>query len=426
MGVGSNLNNTPLTPHPVLLQSVDEEPNTPSSTVVEFGDLTRGTVPSAAELVQSVHRTYSQSKSEPRASSKSRGTRDGREPREQSRSRGLPGQPRERSQSTRRRSDPTSKATSGPDSEKGLADERINRFLQSMAQQAAQTSENELAQENRSLYQRIAALQRTERELLSENQELVRKYTTLKQHHERRSRQWSEGLRRKETEYEARIQELSEQLLALTSTHPSKPPTVLSNEDITSWFDDQDAAWNGWACTYAHQDPTRLSSGLHPLQLQELRDEVKGYVQMTDAGGLPQELLSGGKEAINTLLNGMLANFICSEILASPMCVFVATSLGTLESPGIFPAKPLPGLPGVGFRMDMNTFSDVAPLRPGATPTPKSPQFPPPLITSMLPPLASGPSLLGLPLKPEMERLVHMLTDGTSPDSLPESLTALR
>jgi hypothetical protein len=277
-----------------------------------------------------------------------------------------------------------------------------------MAQQAAQSSESELLQENRSLYQRIAALQRTERELLAENQDLTRKLGALKQHHERRARQWNEGARRKDIEHEARMRELGEQLLDLVSRHPQKLPGILSNDEISAWFEGQDTAWNSWAVAFGHQDANRLRDGLHPLQLQELCGGVRGFVRMTDAGGLPTELLAGGKEALYTLLNGMLANFICDEILASPMWVFVAASLGTLESPGVVPTNPLPG----GFRMDMNSFSDVAPARHGACETPRSPQFPPPLITSMMPPLGTSASFLGLPLRPDMERLVHILTDG--------------
>ncbi|KAL1844172.1 hypothetical protein VTJ49DRAFT_3828 [Mycothermus thermophilus] len=171
------------------------------------------------------------------------------------------------------------------------------------------------------------------------------------------------------------------------------------------------AAWNNWATMFGHQDPNRLSSGLHPLQLKELCDAVKGFVRTTENGGLPAELVSGGSAAISTLLNGMLAHYICAEIIKSPMWVFVATSIGTLESPSIPPPKPLPYLPPVAFRMDMTNFGDVAPLRPVPGPTPGSPQFPPPLITSMIPPFASGASFLGLPLKHDMERLVHIITD---------------
>ncbi|KAK4104369.1 hypothetical protein N658DRAFT_389452, partial [Parathielavia hyrcaniae] len=425
-------NSPPLTPMPGnLLHSVDEEPVTPSSTIVEFGDLGRGHIPSAAQLVENVARSFAQSRvgpSEARSNSKarpgqdSRDGREGRESRDQSRSRSVatptaPREPRDRSQSTQRRSSNANDARGTPTErnaagDRGLGEERINRFLQSMAQQAAQSSDSELLQENKSLYQRIAALQRTERELLAENQDLTRKLAALKQHHERRARQWNEGTRRKEIEYEARMRELGEQLLDFVSKNPQKLPGILSNEEISAWFDEQDGAWSKWATTFGHQDANRLAHCLHPMQLQELCADVRAFVRMTDAGSLPPEIVSGGKEALHTLLNGMLANFICDEVIASPMWVFVAASLGTLESPGLVPAKALPGLPGVGFRMDMNSFSAVAPLRPGGpVQTPRSPQFPPPLITSMMPALGSGASFLGLPLKPDMERLVHMLTD---------------
>jgi hypothetical protein len=280
-----------------------------------------------------------------------------------------------------------------------------------MAQQASQAAESELVQENRSLYQRISALQRTERDLLAENQDLTRKLAAFKQHHEQKARQWADVLHKKEAEYEARIQELSEKLLELSTAHSLKAPTILSNDEISAWFREQDAAWNNWATTFGHRNPDRLKTGLHPRQLQELCEEVKEFVRMTEGGGLPSELVSGGTPAINTLLNGMLAHFICTEIITSPMWLFVAASLGTLESPVVPPPKPLANLP-IGFRMDMNPFSDIAPLRPGIGPTPKSPQFPPPLITEMIPPLMPGTSSLGLPLRSEMERLIHMITDG--------------
>jgi hypothetical protein len=389
----------------LTLQVVDEGPDTPSSTVVEFGDLVRTTVPSAAELVESIHRSLTHShhlRSNSQSRIKPGGTHDGRETNDRSRSQPA-GSQRERSQSTAR------KATNIKGAERGLADDRINRFLYSMTQHTTLVSERELLQENRGLYQRVAALQRTERELLAQNQDLIRKFAALKSHHDRRARQWSEGLRRKEAEYEARIQEMGEHLLDLASAHPLKIPSMLSNEEISAWFEDQDAAWNTWARTFGHQDSDRLASGLHPLQLQELCGEVKAFVRMTGPTVLPPELITGGQEGVHTLLNGMLANFICSEILASPFWIFVATSLGPLESPGIVPTK---SIPAVGLRMDMSNFSSVAPARPGPTPTPRSPQFPPPLITSLMPSSSAGLSMLGLPLKPDMERLVHMLTDG--------------
>ncbi|KAL2016064.1 hypothetical protein VTK56DRAFT_4302 [Thermocarpiscus australiensis] len=89
---------TPVPNSESLLQPVDEEPYTPSSTVVEFGDLAKGNVPSAVELVENIRRTYSQSpirRSESRASTKAGGEgREGRETRDQSRNRGCPPWPR--------------------------------------------------------------------------------------------------------------------------------------------------------------------------------------------------------------------------------------------------------------------------------------------------------------------------------------------
>ncbi|KAK4140014.1 uncharacterized protein C8A04DRAFT_40282 [Dichotomopilus funicola] len=426
LDLNARLNSPPLTPIPNhLLEPVDEEPDTPSSTIVEFGDLGRGNVPSAAQMVERLHRSFSQSWNESpsaRSASKPPGGNDDHEGREelrdQSRSRAAtsstPTAQRDRSQSAQRKQTSAKRSNSKSAAERGLADERINRFLQSMPQQGSQVNDVELTEENRSLYQRIAALQRTERELLVENQDLTRKLAAMKQHHERRARQWNEGFRRKEIEHEAKVRELGEQLLDMVGRQAEKLPGMLSNDDISTWFDEQDVAWNKWAITYGHTAGDRLTTGLHPIQLQELCSDVKAFVRMTDSGKLPPEILNGGKEALRTLLNGMLAHLICTDIIASPMWVLTAASLGSLESPGVVPSKPVPGLPG--FRMDMNNFGDVAPLRAGPSQTPRSPQFPPPLITSMIPTLGSTASMLGLPLKPEMERLVQMLSDAQDDD----------
>ncbi|AEO57192.1 hypothetical protein MYCTH_2029812, partial [Thermothelomyces thermophilus ATCC 42464] len=139
----------PLTPIPGhLLQPVDEEPDTPSSTIVEFGDLGRGSVPSAAQLVEHVHWSFRQSQvaalSESRSSSKARGSQDNRESRDgrtwrdqrnqsRGRSASTPSAPRERSQSNQRRLNSARDTKANAESERRLADERINLFLQSMA-----------------------------------------------------------------------------------------------------------------------------------------------------------------------------------------------------------------------------------------------------------------------------------------------------
>ena len=89
---------------------------------------------------------------------------------------------------------------------------------------------------------------------------------------------------------------LGEQLLGVVSRRPQRLPGILSNEDISAWFDLQDAAWHGWATAFGHRDANPLSGGLRPIQLRELCDDVREFVRMTDSGGLPPELLSGGKE----------------------------------------------------------------------------------------------------------------------------------
>ncbi|EGS19726.1 uncharacterized protein CTHT_0042080 [Thermochaetoides thermophila DSM 1495] len=242
-----------------LLQPLDEEPNTPSSTIVEFGDLAHGYVPPAAELVESIHWSYVQRHFESRLRSK------------------------------HQEKQPSSSSSPPPhnDNESPRTDQNRSE------------PESELVQVIRNLYQRIAVLQHTEKELLAENQELSRKYIALKQHHDRRARQWNEALRRKETKYEARIADLGQQLLDLAATYPGKLPNILSNEEILSWFDEQDFLWFALARAFAHDDPDRLRK-LYPAQLDELVSEVKEFVRLTEDEGLPPELLNGGKEVNNT------------------------------------------------------------------------------------------------------------------------------
>ena len=66
----------------------------------------------------------------------------------------------------------------------------------------------ELAAENRSLHQRIAAMQRTELDLLSDNQRLSRKLAAAQKHYELRRDQWKEQWLSRERIYEERIRQL--------------------------------------------------------------------------------------------------------------------------------------------------------------------------------------------------------------------------
>ncbi|KAK4456557.1 hypothetical protein QBC42DRAFT_190732 [Cladorrhinum samala] len=430
LGTRSNPRALSLTPIPVHhghnhFLDADDEPVTPSSIIVELGDLSRSIVPSAAELVQSIARSStsgscdsvrSGSQTSIETGSDIAIERHGREQRRQER------REKRRDASAeqrvpRRRGAHRPSVDRGIDlikgTERGLASDRINRLFCSMDQQTVADVKEELEVENKRLHQWVSALQRVERDLLTERQKLKQQLEIQRQQHERDAKLWREALEQKEKQYQGRIHEMGEQLLDLT-TQKLRP--LVSNLEISNWFADQDAAWNAWARAYGHRDPTRLSVGLHPAQLQQICDEVKGFVQLTNVGKLPPAILHGGKEAVHTLLQAMLTNFFCKEILASPLWVFTATSLGTLESPNILPPRSFSS----GIRMDMNMFNDIAPLRPAALPQPpKSPLFPPPLITTMVPSLSIGSnaSALGLPTRTEMERMHAMLVDAQDPAS---------
>ncbi|KAK0708932.1 hypothetical protein B0T21DRAFT_341278 [Apiosordaria backusii] len=457
-----------------------DELATPSSTIAEFGDkAAKFVIPSATELVDHIHRSWSDSRdgyrSVSKARSRSTSTREPREPRHgggerQQRSRNrsnasiLSAEEEHSETSTQKhhrhgRSRGPSQRSSSVDKEM-LTDEKVNRFLNSMQHHQSpplpQTSQlgntatlgkpgeidslDKLTAENKSLYQRVAALQLTERELLAENQKLIRQVAALnhqlavaweelevtKQQQEAHNHHWRKALTEKEDQYQKRIHELGAQLIELSSTHPNpkKSKPLLSNEEIATWWTDQDAAWRAWARAYGHHDPNRLVDGLHPAQLKDICEEVRGFVQLTNVENLPVAILHGGNEGVHTLLQAMLANFFCSEILGNTYWVFTAASLGTLGSPSVSLSPNALGSLRMGLRMDMNMFgsggNDVAGARGSVGSVgrgsgyqvPKSPKSPPPLITSMTHPLGVGTaSMLGLPLKSEMEKLQFMLLD---------------
>lgn len=442
----------PLTPYPSnLLPPGAEDPDTPSSTTVEFGDLGRSEVqvPSAAELAESVYRAHFESSPDDQSEKAAEAEKPAesqkpnliREPRSRSQQRevvrddntGHPPTPivgpRNRSQSASRRpagnikdslkeSRQIPRDRSSHIQERELANSKVNRFLNQMAQQEPPNAEKELLAENRSLYERISTLQRIEREMLAENQDLMRQYAALRQHHDQRRRQWRDDYRLREKAFATRIHQLKEQIaeqdtqmLEMSRTHSQKTAPLISDSDIVSWFSSKDASWHSWAQDNAFRDCLQLSSKLHPLQLSELCRGVEGFVRLTEKGELPEEILAGGSDMVPTLLHGMLVNFICNEALASPFWVFGAMSTGTIESPTI--PEPTSNSP-VGFRMDLAFFNNITPKRFNGTfaHTPGAPLFPPPLVTNLIPPLGVNSATIGLPLRPEMENLHHMLAKG--------------
>lgn len=391
--------------------------DTPSSTVVEFGDISNG-IPSATELI----RAFSQPRRRSRSASKAE-AKDSRQDRHRSKSRGAPQsahveKEKERSMSssravskTREPNDArTRSAERSTDAEKGLANERVAMFLQSMAPRVPNPSDQDkvLKMENRGLYQRVAALQCVERELLAETQVLSRQLAADRQHHNARRQHYRDELRKKEVQVRA----LEAKIRLLEGTLAPKLDPLLADDEIASWFENHDTAWHAWAEEYGHRDPERLTTGLHPMQLSELHEGVCDFIQFTDEGKLPLDLWTGGIDAVRTLLHGMLAHFICNEAFASPFWVFDATSIGVLESPATLPS--MKGSLTPAFRADFGLFSDISPMRPNMA-TSGSPHYPPTLITSMIPPLGGASSSLGLPGRREMDHMYHMLSQGKMP-----------
>jgi len=247
----------------------------------------------------------------------------------------------------------------------GSLNDRVLRYLDSIPQNEPEEAESELLLENRSLHQRIAALQRTERDLLRENQkwlkekqsmqkgkeDLLQQYNLLKKHYEGRRQLWKDERRQLEEAYEDRIDELQAQLADKEAELNRRKPETTSHcesctslqrplpgvEEIDSWISARSNGWQIWATTYAHRDPQRLQSGLTAGQMTELCHSVKEFVNLTSEGTLPDALLSmKGAQATQALLHGMLSDFIVEETLKSPFWVFAALSHGDkidLESP---------------------------------------------------------------------------------------------
>ncbi|SPQ20803.1 cc73338e-9ff9-4dd3-ba1b-cdf649df99cd [Thermothielavioides terrestris] len=341
-------------------------PDTPSSIVAEYGDGTRDKVPSAAVIAEGVVKAYSRSRSRSGASSQGHGRVRGASRSSTPTPRRSPSEDRSRSlqrkEPQRREPSPATQALN----------DKVQRFLNSMS---PSNDAEELVKENRSLHQRIAALQRTERDLLNDNQDLARRLSAAQKRHDAQRQKWKEALLNREKVFEARIKDLEsrlarqeEELLRVALDRSQE--TALSDAAIAAWLASRASSWRQWVDDFAHRDPNRIHSGLHPLQLRELCDGVKHFVRLTDSGELPEDLLtpagSDGLRAAKLLLHGMLANFIMSETLASPFWVFdvVSPDALDLESPSM---PRLNSLSPVGFRMDLAMWNSSVslPLRSG-------------------------------------------------------------
>ncbi|KAK1830927.1 hypothetical protein QBC39DRAFT_101242 [Podospora conica] len=334
---------------------------TPSSTIVEFGDEEcKESTPAALRMAVVVSQFYQQSQPYPAS-----GTSDARS---SSRSvapgshTGSTGSTARKSRSTSRTQQPKTRR-SGDSRTRNQSQDRVNLYLQGLP---VIDPVKELSLELTSLHQRISGLQRVERDLLSENQQLAHQMASLKRQQDSQRRKWRDEFREREKGFQARIQALEERLvtqdreMAQYATLRAKSDSQLSDGEVAEWFTKRTAAWDTWVGRFAHHDPERLQS-LHPVQLLEVCENVKTFVRLGD-DGLPEELLdrdgTNGISAAHVLLHGMLANFIISETLESPFWVFSALSSNTTESSSTNgPLSPM------RFGMDLPSWKNPVPPR---------------------------------------------------------------
>ncbi|KAM7213743.1 hypothetical protein V8F06_010877 [Rhypophila decipiens] len=361
----------------------------PSSTVAEFGDRIFFPNHSAVSLVEHINQTYttsSRSRSRSEASHVYSSNRSQTQSRSRSRSNTLtpgagsntPRSARSNSASTHRQL--SSRERSIPTSEK------VNRFLHSISQREAQDSPKsqteQLLSENRSLHQRISALQRTETDLLDQNQRLGHQLESVKKQFDGKVRLWKDEVREGKKkllerikELEAQLVEKDERLREIGEMEELRPGLIMTDEEIKGWFATRSETWRGWTEKYGHRDPDRLRKGLHPLHMKELCECVRGFVCLEDGERLPNELLDavgngkGRPAPAHLLLYAMLSHFIVDEVLKSPFWVFEAFSGSTLELESPIVSKDNSISP-VGFRMDFAMWNNIAALGSDRLPKP--------------------------------------------------------
>ncbi|KAK4185258.1 hypothetical protein QBC35DRAFT_351878, partial [Podospora australis] len=314
--------------------------------------------------------------------------------------------------------------------------EKVDRFLHSIAQSPTFNAAEELLAENRSLHQRIAALQRTEQTLLKDIHDLTRNLTSSQQRSELRQQQWEDELRSREKFYEARLKELESSIarkdreIKLLHDHNNSISNHVAsgvpNEEVSAWFTTRTAAWRSWIEKHVHRDLNRVQSGLHPLQRRELCEGVKHFARLGDDSKLPDALVHGisGIQASHVLLQGMLSNFILSEVFESPFWILdvLAGDKLELESPSVARQN---SMSPIGFRIDLAMWnnSSIAPQRSALLAPPSITNFSngnqntgkglSRLVTSMLPPDSTVKGVLGqeFPPRHQMERLYQFLSN---------------
>ncbi|KAK1756708.1 hypothetical protein QBC47DRAFT_341415 [Echria macrotheca] len=343
--------------------AIESAVDTPSSTVVEYGDTALEPAPSARHRADEIFRIRFSSGTDDLDSTEDPPAHETTS-RQKNRSVGLK-----------------------------LLNERLARFLSSLGP-ATEDTNAELAQTHRGLHRRLATLKRSEETLLKENQLLNANLRLLRQNRDDQQRRFDERLARERESFEARIRDLERRLaernermlllqsfalptlptppssrvtpnkITIASSVPASPrtPGALSDVDIAVWFRARSAGWASWVDQFGHRDASRIAQ-LHPLQQAEIHNGVREFVRLTEDNQLPNILaVPPSSSSPNTprhhhhnparlLLQGMLTHFIINETLVSPFWVFDA-----LSKQGFDIESPRSDTAPVGFRMDLDGY----------------------------------------------------------------------
>ncbi|KAK1830929.1 hypothetical protein QBC39DRAFT_259930 [Podospora conica] len=285
-----------------------------------------------------------------------------------------------------------------------MVNDRISKFLNSLGQ-ATNDSSKELSQENRNLQKRVVSLERNEQHLIK----------SMKEAQTAQRLQLEDELRKKQEALEARIKELEQAVVQkenriseLASQRPTAPcvgvVAGMSDADVATWYETRSSSWAAWVDEFAHDSSNRLAE-LHPLQQHEVYEGIRGFVRLTDDGKLPAPLSldnQGDSQLCSTrlLLLGMLSDFFVTETLESPFWVFSALSKQgfDLESPVLPRSESQAYMSPMAFRLDLANWSNDE--------TNKT------TLASLPPPL---PSPFNVPPAPTTARSISMLSPRHAP-----------
>lgn len=158
-------------------------------------------------------------------------------------------------------------------------------------------------------------------------------------------RRYTSDRRRMKKAYEEKIDVLERQLLqqsddiesakaAVASFMDQNRSFAASDSEIQSCSEARARGWYGWAKDNAHRNFS-LVQGLPPEHAAELHTQCEEFARIEN-NQLPPRLLKHKISRVPyLLLHGLLANFICNEVFASPLWIVGACGFNDETDPTV-------------------------------------------------------------------------------------------